>query len=146
MNLMIQQPLYQQQHFYINMKLPQHRLVKHVKLLVQKKYFFFSRIELFLFNLNTFFKENKSIRIPTKRNTRLTQKRPPCADMSITPESPNKMTTRSQVRSNNTSLNYSIDTEIITKRERQRKSQINQRTPGLFVCLFIFLNIIFFLF
>ena len=52
--------------------------------------------------------------------------------MSITPESPNKMTTRSQVRSNNTSLNYSIDTEIIIKRERQRKSQINQRTPGLF--------------
>jgi hypothetical protein len=53
--------------------------------------------------------------------------------MSITPESPNKMTTRSQVRSNNTSLNYSIDTEIMNKRERQRKSQTNQRTPGLFI-------------
>jgi anaphase-promoting complex subunit 3 len=76
-------------------------------------------------------KENKSIRVPTKRNTRVTQKRPPCADMSITPESPNKMTTRSQVRSNNTSLNCSIDTEMINKRERQRKSQINQRAPEL---------------
>ena len=56
--------------------------------------------------------------------------------MSITPvpssESPNKMTTRSQVRSSNTSLNNSMDTEIINKRERQRKSQSNQRTPGLF--------------
>jgi len=55
--------------------------------------------------------------------------------MSITPESPNKMTTRSQVRSNNTSLNCSIDTEIIIKRERQRKIQTNQRIPGLFFFL-----------
>jgi hypothetical protein len=49
-------------------------------------------------------------------------------------ESPNKMTTRSQVRSNNTSLNCAIDTELINKRDRQRKSQSNQnsRTPGLF--------------
>ncbi len=52
--------------------------------------------------------------------------------MSITPESPNKMTTRSQVRSNNTSLNSSNETETITKRERQKKSQSNQRIPGLF--------------
>jgi hypothetical protein len=95
--------------------------------------------------LNTFFlKENKSIRVPTKRNTRLTQKRPPCADMSITPESPNKMTTRSQVRSNNTSLNCSIDTELIIKRERQRKIQTNQRIPGLFFFLSIYLLIFFF--
>lgn len=49
-------------------------------------------------------------------------------------ESPNKMTTRSQVRSNNTSLNCSVDTESINKRDRQRKSQSNHhhRTPGLF--------------
>ncbi len=53
--------------------------------------------------------------------------------MSITPESPNKMTTRSQVRSNNTSLNSSNETETITKRERQKKSQSNQRIPGLFL-------------
>lgn len=46
-------------------------------------------------------------------------------------ESPNKMTTRSQVRSSNTNLNSSMDTETISKRERQRKSQSNQRTPGL---------------
>lgn len=47
-------------------------------------------------------------------------------------ESPNKMTTRSQVRSNNTSLNCSIDTESINKRDRQKKTQSNhQRTPGL---------------
>ncbi|CAF0987814.1 unnamed protein product [Rotaria sp. Silwood1] len=80
-------------------------------------------------------KENKSIRSTTKRNTRVTKTRPPCTDMSITPvpssESPNKMTTRSQVRSSNTNLNCSIDTEIINKRERQRKSQSNQRTPEL---------------
>ncbi|CAF1365172.1 unnamed protein product [Adineta steineri] len=80
-------------------------------------------------------KENKSIRAPTKRNTRITKPRPPCTDVSITPvssaESPNKMTTRSQVRSNNTSLNCSMDTEIINKRERQRKSQSNQRTPEI---------------
>jgi len=83
-------------------------------------------------------KENKSIRAPTKRTTRLTKttSRPPCTDMSIsTPtapiESPNKMTTRSQVRSNNTSLNCTIDPELVTKRDRQRKSQTNQqRTPG----------------
>jgi hypothetical protein len=65
--------------------------------------------------------------------------------MSITPESPNKMTTRSQVRSNNTSLNCSIDTEMINKRERQRKSQINQRAPGLFVFELKFYLFIFFL-
>ncbi len=80
--------------------------------------------------------ENKSIRVPPKRNTRITKTRLPCTDTSITPipssESPNKMTTRSQVRSNHTSLNCSMDTEIINKRERQRKSQSNQRTPGLF--------------
>ncbi len=81
-------------------------------------------------------KENKSIRVPTKRNTRLTKTRPPCTDMSITSiptaESPNKMTTRSQVRSSNTNLNSSTDAEIINKHERQRKSLSNQRTPGLF--------------
>ena len=82
-----------------------------------------------------FVKENKSIRTQTKRTTRVTQKRPPCTDMSITPESPNKMTTRSQVRSNNSSLNGSIETEIGSKRERQRKSQTNQRTPGLFLMI-----------
>lgn len=84
-------------------------------------------------------KENKSIRAPTKRTTRLTKttSRPPCTDMSIsTPtapiESPNKMTTRSQVRSNNTSLNCTIDSELVTKRDRQRKSQTNQqRTPEI---------------
>lgn len=76
-------------------------------------------------------KENKSIRGPTKRTTRVTQKRPPCADMSVTPESPNKMTTRSQVRSTNSSLNGSIESEISTKRESKRKSQTNQRTPEL---------------
>jgi len=113
--------------------------VKHEKQLVHEKYIFI--LNYFLFYLNKFFsKENKSIRVPTKRNTRLTQKRPPCTDMIITPESPNKMTTRSQVRSNNTSLNYSIDTEIINKRERQRKSQINQRTPGLFKNRIFFFN------
>jgi hypothetical protein len=85
------------------------------------------------FHKKNFLKENKSVRAPAKRNTRVTQKRPPCADMSITPESPNKMTTRSQVRSSNTSLNCSIDTEINNKRDRQRKSQTNQRTPGLFI-------------
>lgn len=53
--------------------------------------------------------------------------------MNTTPESPNKMTTRSQVRSTNTNLNYSIDTEIITKRERQRKSQTNQPIPGIII-------------
>ncbi|CAF0901512.1 unnamed protein product [Rotaria sp. Silwood1] len=75
-------------------------------------------------------KENKSIRAPTKRTTRFTKPttRPPCTDMSITTpiaptESPNKMTTRSQVRSNNTSLNYGVDNELINKRDRQRKSQ-----------------------
>lgn len=47
-------------------------------------------------------------------------------------ESPNKMTTRSQVRSSNTSLNCSMDTESINKRDRQKKSQSNHpRTPGL---------------
>lgn len=51
--------------------------------------------------------------------------------MSITPDSPNKMTTRSQVRSNNTSLNSSTESESMTKRDRQRKSQTNTRTPGL---------------
>lgn len=51
--------------------------------------------------------------------------------MSVTPESPNKMTTRSQVRSTNSSLNGSIESEISTKRESKRKSQTNQRTPGL---------------
>ncbi|CAF3821508.1 unnamed protein product [Rotaria magnacalcarata] len=80
-------------------------------------------------------KENKSIRATTKRNTRVTKTRPPCTDVTITPvpssESPNKMTTRSQVRSSNTNLNCSIDTETINKRERQRKSQSNQRTPEL---------------
>ncbi|CAF1067594.1 unnamed protein product [Adineta steineri] len=85
-------------------------------------------------------KENKSIRAPTKRTTRLTKTttRPPCTDMSITPptapsESPNKMTTRSQVRSNNTSLNCAIDNELINKRDRQRKSQSNHhhRTPEI---------------
>ncbi|CAF4199154.1 unnamed protein product [Rotaria sordida] len=79
--------------------------------------------------------ENKSIRTTTKRNTPVAKTRPPCTDMSITPvpssESSNKMTTRSQVRSNNTNINYSIDTEIINKRERQRKSQSNQRTPEI---------------
>jgi hypothetical protein len=93
--------------------------------------------------LISLFKENKSIRPPTKRNTRLTKttSRPPCTDMTITTpigpaESPNKMTTRSQVRSsNNTSLNCSVDTEISSKRDRQRKSQSNysHRTPGLHV-------------
>jgi hypothetical protein len=50
-------------------------------------------------------------------------------------ESPNKMTTRSQVRSNNTSLNCSMDTELINKRDRQKKNQSNhhQRTPGLLI-------------
>ena len=70
-------------------------------------------------------------------------------------ESPNKMTTRSQVRSNNSSLNYSVDAESINKRDRQKKSQSNhhQRTPGLsivdllvesrcFVCIEIVENII----
>lgn len=88
-----------------------------------------------------FIQENKSIRATTKRTTRLTKTttRPPCADMSITTpttpaESPNKMTTRSQVRSNNTSLNCTVETELINKRDRQRKSQSNHyhRTPGLF--------------
>ncbi|CAF0843027.1 unnamed protein product [Adineta ricciae] len=76
-------------------------------------------------------KENKSIRAPTKRTTRITKPRPPCADMSITPisssESPNKMTTRSQVRSSNTSLNSSMETDISNKRERQKKSQSTPR-------------------
>jgi anaphase-promoting complex subunit 3 len=85
-------------------------------------------------------KENKSIRATTKRTTRLTKTtaRPPCTDMSITTptapiESPNKMTTRSQVRSNNTSLNCSMDTELINKRDRQKKNQSNhhQRTPEI---------------
>ncbi|UJR20937.1 hypothetical protein I4U23_024046 [Adineta vaga] len=80
-------------------------------------------------------KENKSIRAPTKRTTRITKPRAPCADMSITPisslESPNKMTTRSQVRSNNSSLNSSMETEISNKRERQKKSQSSSRTSEL---------------
>ncbi|CAF4138616.1 unnamed protein product, partial [Rotaria sp. Silwood2] len=84
-------------------------------------------------------KENKSIRAPTKRTTRFTKPttRPPCTDMSITTpiaptESPNKMTTRSQVRSNNTSLNYGVDNELINKRDRQRKSQsTHHRTPEI---------------
>ncbi|CAF3338656.1 unnamed protein product [Rotaria socialis] len=80
-------------------------------------------------------KENKSIRATTKRNTRVTKTRPPCTDVTITPvpssESPNKMTTRSQVRSSNTNLNCSTDTETINKRERQRKSQSNQRTSEI---------------
>ena len=56
-------------------------------------------------------------------------------------ESPNKMTTRSQVRSNNTSLNGSVEPEIISKRDRQRKSQSSypQRTPGLIDFCFSFL-------
>ena len=102
----------------------------------------FSSIEIFL-------KENKSIRAPTKRTTRLTKttSRPPCTDTSIsTPtvpiESPNKMTTRSQVRSNNTSLNCTIDPELVTKRDRQRKSQTNQqRTPGTTHCSYSKINI-----
>jgi len=54
---------------------------------------------------------------------------------TVPAESPNKMTTRSQVRSNNTSLNCTVDTELINKRDRQRKSQSNHhhRTPGLFI-------------
>jgi len=85
-------------------------------------------------------KENKSVRAPTKRNTRLTKttSRPPCTDMTVTTpvtpaESPNKMTTRSQVRSNNSSLNCGIESETISKRDRQRKSQTNssQRTPEI---------------
>ena len=57
--------------------------------------------------------------------------------MSITPElqisePSNKMTTRSQMRSINTNLNCSIDSEILNKRERQRKSQSNQRISGLY--------------
>ncbi len=49
-------------------------------------------------------------------------------------ESPNKMTTRSQVRSNNTSLNCAMDNELINKRDRHRKNQSNyhHRTPGLY--------------
>ena len=85
-----------------------------------------------------FLKENKSIRVPTKRNTRITQKRLPCTDVNITPESPNKMTTRSQVRSTNTNSNGSNDIDLINKRERQRKSQINQQIPGLFYNYFLF--------
>ena len=58
-------------------------------------------------------------------------------------ESPNKMTTRSQVRSNNTSLNCSMDTESINKRDRQKKSQSNHpRTPGLFSILFLIFIIV----
>jgi hypothetical protein len=104
------------------------------------------------FNRNNFLlKENKSIRAPTKRNTRVTKPttRPPCTDTSITPvsssESPNKMTTRSQVRSTNTSINYGVDTEVSNKRERQRKSQSNQRTPGL-LKIIVFLYLFGFLF
>lgn len=53
----------------------------------------------------------------------------------VTPtESPNKMTTRSQVRSSNTSLTYAADNELISKRDRQRKSQSSHhRTPGMFI-------------
>ncbi|CAF3338443.1 unnamed protein product [Rotaria socialis] len=84
-------------------------------------------------------KENKSIRAPAKRTTRFSKPttRPPCADMSITTpvapaESPNKMTTRSQVRSSNTSLTYAADNELLNKRDRQRKSQSNHyRTPEI---------------
>ncbi|CAF1468055.1 unnamed protein product [Rotaria magnacalcarata] len=84
-------------------------------------------------------KENKSIRAPAKRTTRFSKPttRPPCVDMSITTpvaptESPNKMTTRSQVRSSNTSLTYAADNELINKRDRQRKSQSNHhRTPEI---------------
>lgn len=95
-------------------------------------------------------KENKSIRATTKRNTRVTKTRPPCTDVTVTPvpssESPNKMTTRSQVRSSNTNLNCSLDTETINKRERQRKSQSNQRTPGSSTDYYFYLNkIVFFL-
>jgi hypothetical protein len=44
------------------------------------------------------------------------------------------MTTRSQVRSNNTSLNCAMDNELINKRDRHRKNQSNyhHRTPGLY--------------
>ena len=58
---------------------------------------------------------------------------------TIPTESPNKMTTRSQVRSNNTSLNSTMDTELSNKRDRQRKSQSNHhhRTPGLSIKEFL---------
>jgi len=82
-------------------------------------------------------KENKSTRTMMKRSTRSTKTSTPTisTDVNLTPsstsESPTKMKTRSQVRSNANNLNNSNEIESTNKRDRQRKNQSNSRVPEL---------------